>query len=293
MAISKDHFSVWHKFAFWLSRRWLDDKTYAQWLLNRWLGGGNITHPITFNEKIQWLKLYNRDPLYHDLVDKYAVRKYVLDKIGDSYLNECYGVYDDPNQIDFSQLPDRFVLKATHGSGMNFLIEDKKKLDSAQVVKQLQEWLQVNYYLIGREWAYKGVKPRLICERLLVDESGNLPLDYKVFCFNGIPLFVQVDVDRFANHTRAFFDTNWIQQDFELLYPLPSEQIICPSHLEEMLNCAQALASTIPFVRIDFYAIPEIFFGEMTFYPENGCGPFRPLEWDERLGKLIKLPQSR
>ena len=290
MNVREDSFGLIERAIFFLARHWMTDATYARWMLRRWNGGGDIERPVTFNEKIQWLKLHDRNPIYRTLVDKYAVRQFVAQRIGYHYLNKVYGLWDNPDEIEFDALPDRFVLKVTHGSGMNLLVPDKSKLDIRHTVRQLKKWCSRDYYSIGREWAYKDLPRRVVCERLLVDEIGELPLDYKVFCFNGCPKLIQVDVDRFGNHTRAFYDTDWVKQDFQLLYNAPSVPIKRPGRLEEMLEGACALSAGIPFVRVDFYALPEIFFGEMTFYPENGLGPFRPLCWDTRLGNLIALP---
>jgi len=223
-------------------------------MLNRWLGGGGcIDNPKTFNEKIQWLKLYNRNPKYSKLADKYAVRDYVSRKIGDQYLNELYALYDKPAQINFDKLPNSFVLKATHSSGANLIVLDKSSLDEQKVRATARQWLADNYYQAGREWIYKDIPPRIVCERLLIDDQGKMPMDYKVFCFNGEPHFIQVDVDRFENHTRVFFDTEWLKQEFELLYESAAQVIERPHNLVEILELAQKLAGDIAFVRVDFY----------------------------------------
>lgn len=289
MTFTKDHFNLAERILYRLSRRWLSDKKYAEWNLRRWLGGGNIDQPTTFNEKLQWLKLYNRDPAYQEMVDKYAVREFVTARIGQRYVNQVYGVYDSSHQIVFSDLPDSFVLKATHGSGMNILVKEKKDIEIEKACLKLDSWLGQKYENYGREWVYKNARPRIVAERMLMDSAGEPPNDYKIFCFHGVPHYIQVDLDRYTNHTRAFFDTNWEKQDFEILYDGTTKAVGRPTKLEEMLLCARALSAGIPFVRVDFYAIPEVIFGEMTFYPGNGYEPFRPVEWDKKLGLHLNL----
>ena len=291
LTIENDHFSFFQRLVFKLFRKFMSDKIYAEWTLNRWHGkGGSIDNPKTLSEKIQWLKLYNRNPKYSQLADKYAVRDYVSSKIGDLYLNELYAVYDNPAQINLDKLPNSFVLKAAHSSGDNLIVLDKSLVVEKNVRATAERWQAKNFYPAGREWVYKDIPPRIVCERLLRDDQGKLPMDYKLFCFNGEPRFIQVDVDRFENHTRAIFDTEWRKQEFELLYKMSNQVIERPEHLSKMIELSRKLAKDIPFVRIDFYALPQLVFGEMTFYPGNGFEPFRPSEWDAKLGELLKLP---
>jgi hypothetical protein len=167
---------------------------------------------------------------------------------------------------------------------------DKSLVDEKNVRATAKQWQAKNFYPAGREWVYKDIPARIVCERLLIDDQGKLPMDYKVFCFNGEPHFIQVDVNRFENHTRAIYDTEWRKQEFELLYEMATQVIERPQHLPEMMELARKLAEDIPFVRVDFYALPQLVFGEMTFYPGNGFEPFRPIEWDRNLGNLLNLP---
>lgn len=289
MSFGKDHFTFFQRIIFKMSRRWMDDKCYAEWMMRRRFGGGDIDSPETFNEKIQWLKLYDRNPLYSQLADKYLVRDYVTSKIGEEYLNPLFAVYDNHREIDFSSLPNAFVLKANHGSGEILIVKDKTTIDERKVRAICRKWLLKNYYHAGREWVYKNIIPKIVCEHLLTDDDNQIPFDYKVFCFNGEPCFIQVDVDRFENHTRIFFDSQWQEQDFELAYKRPDKHIDRPYHLEEMMNLSRKLAVNIPFVRIDFYALPKLVFGEMTFYPGNGFEHFYPPEWDLKMGKFLQL----
>jgi len=273
-----------------MARNFLSDYSFADYQLKRLMGDGCISEPITFNEKIQWIKLYDRNPIYTKLSDKLLVRDYISKKIGSDYLNELLCVFDDADQIDFEKLPNQFILKCNHGSGYNLIIPDKKKISHVDVRAIFKKWQKINYYDIGREWCYKDINRKIVCEKLLADESGGAPLDYKFFCFNGEPIFIQVDLDRFDNHTRLFFDTSWNKQDFELHYKGTTKTIDPPIYLSTMVNLARKLASDFAFVRVDFYALPAIVFGELTFYPGNGSEEFRPFEWDIKLGQLLNLP---
>ncbi|CAH2031086.1 conserved protein of unknown function [Trichlorobacter ammonificans] len=260
-------------------------------LLSRWFGRGNISNPKTFNEKIQWLKVFHRNLGYVKLADKYAVRNFVKEKIGNEFLNELIGVWDSPFELDWTALPVQFALKCTHGSGMNLLIRDKFSVDQVEINKQLSCWLLMDYSKLGREWVYKDIPRRIIAERFLTDYDGQIPKDYKIFCFNGVPRYIQVDVDRFEKHRRAFFDTSWKKQPFCLYCESYNNDLPKPKYLDVMLDAAQTLSENMPFVRVDFYAIPQVIFGEMTFFPGNGTENFYPSEWDLLLGDMLVLPQ--
>jgi len=169
----------------------------------------HLRHPVTFNEKIQWMKLYDRNPLYSKLVDKYAVRQYVENTIGKQHIIPIYGVWDSFEDIDFTRLPDSFVLKCTHDSGGVVICRDKSNFDFAKAKKKISNSLKRNYYYCGREWAYKNVKPAIIAEKYMVDESGYELKDYKVFCFNGEPYIIQIDYNRFQGHLRNLYTCDW------------------------------------------------------------------------------------
>lgn len=251
----------------------------------------HLDPPVTFNEKIQWLKLFGSKAIYTSLVDKYAVRKYVASKIGSQYLNELYGVFNHEFDIDFDVLPQSFVLKATHGSGWNILCRDKSQFDINAAQRQLRKWLETNFYRASREPNYKRVPPRIICERFLEDEKQKSLLDYKFFCFHGHVQFVQVDFDRFVNHTRNMYDRNWVLCPFTFLYSNNPLKLKRPENFETMIEVAEALAGEMPFVRVDLYNVASmILFGELTFTPESGFGTFKPAEWDYRLGTFLQLP---
>ena len=230
----------------------------------------NLEHPITFNEKLQWLKLYNRNPLYTTLVDKYRVRDYIANEIGEEYLIPLLGVWDSPDDIDFDALPEQFVLKCNHNSGLGMCIcKDKSKLDIKKAKKELWKGLKQDYYLTLREWPYKDVPRKIIAEQYMVDDSGYELKDYKFFNFNGIPKFILVCKDRFAEAgmTEDFFTTEW--EHIPVKRPEHDnsvEEIARPFELEEMLELSKKLAKDIPFVRTDFYSIHgQTSFGEMTF----------------------------
>jgi hypothetical protein len=252
----------------------------------------NLTAPRTFNEKLHWLMLHYRIPEMSQLADKYEVRTYVATRVGDWLLNDLYGVWDDPSTLMFDQLPESFVLKVTSGSGQNILCRDKSRLNVESTRRQLAEWMRRSEYWGVREWAYKNIKPRIICERFLRDEQGGIPDDYKFFCFDGEPHFVQIDIDRFTNHRRDLFDLEWKLLPFRLGYASSGRDIPRPGNLEQMISVARALSRGFPFVRVDLYAIRErVFFGEMTWYPEGGLGRFSPDIYDLYIGQALTLPK--
>lgn len=247
----------------------------------------DFTNPKTFNEKINTLKITDRNDFYSKLVDKYEVREYVSEKIGSKYLNQLYGVFDSVADIKLDNLPEKFVLKTTHDSGGVIICKDKAKVNWKLEFKKFKYRLKTNYYYLSREYHYKNVRPRIICERLLEDE--NL-FDYKLFCFDGKVDFIQVDVDRFTNHTRNIYDKNWKLQDFGICYDKSNKVIEKPLNLDEMIECAEKLAQKIKFCRVDFYSVNnKLIFGEITFFPEAGLGKFIPNEYDQIIGDKLKI----
>lgn len=260
---------------------------------------GHILHlknPRLFNEKIQWLKLYDRNPTYTRLVDKYEVREYVAKMIGTDYLIPLLGgPWHSFSEIDFSKLPDRYVLKCTHDSGGVYINKDGKT-DLKKTAHFFNMRLAHNYYYYTREWPYKNVPPRLIAEKYIQDESGYELKDYKIHVFNGKPRIIQVDFGRFTgNHRRNIYTDTWDYLPFSILYPTdPSTQIPKPSNLDEMLRIAKILAGNFSYVRIDLYVIYEkIFFGEMTFHHGSGFEPITPSEWNLTLGNWLVLPERQ
>ena len=273
----------------------LPDKIYLQIYYRRIFGRKlNLKEPKTFNEKIQWLKLYDRNPTYSKMVDKYEAKNYVENKIGKEYIIPTLGVWEEFDKINFSELPNQFVFKTTHDSGGVVIVKDKDKMNLVKTKKIIEDSLNNNYYLQGREWPYKNVKHRIIAEKYMVDESGYELKDYKFFCFNGIAkvMFIASDRQNTNEETKFdFFDMEFNHLPFTNGHPNSNKIIIKPKSFEKMKKLAEILSEGIPQVRIDFYDINgNIYFGEMTFSHWSGFVPFIPDEWDYRLGSMINLP---
>jgi hypothetical protein len=250
----------------------------------------NLRNPTTFNEKIIWLKLNRRYLNAHILADKVLVKDIVRDTIGGKYVIPTIAVFDDISQVDLNKLPSAFVLKANHGSTWNIICEDKGKFDFENARNRLKSWLNTNYYDIGKEYQYGNIVPKVICEIYLENSKAKPLLDYKVFCFSGKPKFIQVDLDRFANHRRNFYDVNWNLMPFTTLYPMGDGALPKPECLDEMLFIAERLSSGITFARIDlYYYNGSIYFGEITLHHGGGFEPFFPREYDRILGEHIDL----
>lgn len=254
----------------------------------------DLYHPKTFNEKLQWLKIYNRKSEYTSMVDKYAVKEYVAKIIGEEYIIPTFGVWDSPDEIDFGKLPRKFVLKTTNGGGSDGVIvcTDKSKLDLSSVRKKIKKALKLNIYSLYREWPYKNVKHRIIAEHLLeVDGDTNID-DYKLFCFNGTVKLFKIDFDRHTMHKANYYDPklNLLDLQEDVCPPDYNRPIKMPTNINKMIELAEVLSKDVPFVRIDFYNINgKIYFGEITFFPAGGLGTFTPREWDIKLGEYIKL----
>lgn len=248
----------------------------------------NLKKPDTLMATIIWQNLYDRDPRYTNLVDKYAVRDYVEEQIGTSYLNTLFGVYKNEEEIDFDALPQQFVLKGTHGADMILICENKLDFNIAAAKKKMKKWLSTNFYELWGEHAYNHVLPQIICEQYLANENENALVDYKFHCFHGEPKHIQIDRNRFIDHTLNFYDLEWNRLPFGLWYPQSEEDLPKPENLNVMVDLARKLAKNFKFVRIDFYNIKgRIYFGEMTFYPCNGFGVFTPPEKDFEFGSWI------
>ncbi len=272
---------------------WMPDAWYLK-ILYRWRMGEplNLRHPKKYNEKLQWLKLYDRNPAYAGWVDKYEVRSYIAKKLGEEYLIPCYGVWDRFEDIDFDALPDAFVLKCTHDSGSVILCRDKAAFDKAAAAAQIARAFKRNYYNAYREWPYKSLKPRIIAEKFMVDESGSDLKDYKVLCFSGRARMVELHQNRFQDkaHTQDFYDRDWNNLHIvQAGFPGAKEPLARPAKLEELLRLSEILAEGIRHVRVDWYVADDrIYFGEITFYDGSGFEAFT--EKDEYyLGSLIKL----
>jgi hypothetical protein len=272
----------------------ISDKLYLKSMYYFQLGKKlDLGNPKTFNEKLQWLKIYDRRPQYTKLVDKYLVRDYISKTIGEQYLIPLIDVYDDVKDIDWDMLPNRFVLKCTHGSGCNIICEDKKKLDIETSIKKLNKWMKRNYYFHAREWSYRNVKPRIICERYMIDESGFELKDYKFMCFNGKVKcsFVCLNRNSATGLNVDFYDLDWKPMPFERHFPNSGIVVPKPKNYNKMIEFAEKLSKGIPFVRVDFYeANGALYFGELTFFPGAGFEEFTPEKYDYLLGSWIELP---
>lgn len=251
----------------------------------------NLANPSRYTEKLQWLKLFWRDDLAKVVSDKYEVRSYLKDIGHEELLNDLIAVYDDVNDFNPAKLPNQFVLKAAHGSGWNLIVKDKSKINWFWWKKIMRSWMKQSLYWYGREWNYKDQKPRIIVEKYLQDDSGELR-DFKVFCFNGNPHYIQIDENRFSNHKRLYIDCHGNKLD------------ICDSHAHstnitfdfnqthrDMIEIAKELSAPFPHVRVDFYYCNnKIYFGELTFFDGSGFYSFSPDEWDEKIGNYFELP---
>ena len=255
----------------------------------------NLDNPQTFNEKLQWLKLYDRNPEYTIMVDKYKVRDYIKEKIGEEYLIPLIGVWDNPDDIDFDALPDKFVLKCNHNSGLGMCIcKDKSKLNIENVKSELKKGLAQDYYLTGREWPYKNVPRKISAEKYMTDTSDSSDFtDYKFFCFNGYVDCVMVCLERSSGDTKFyFFDRNWNLKRLNTRGKNAPDgfTISKPSQMDKMFEIAAKLSKGLPFVRIDLYQSNDhIYFGEITFFPDSGFDANLLPETDKYFGNLIHL----
>lgn len=273
----------------------LSDRTYLKikflMTMSRHL---NLKHPAYFSDKLQWLKLYHRDPRYTNLVDKYEVRKYVAKTLGEAYLVPLLGIWNRFEDIDFDSLPDQFILKCTHESGQYWICRNKKTFDFNKTRKAIKASLRRNYYYCSREWPYKNVKPRIICEELIRTPDDKLPFDYKLYCFNGTPDCVLSGMDVTTDRgIFRFFDRDWNLLDYYDYSHFPygmDQKIPRPPLLDEMIRAADTLSKGFPFVRVDFYSEgTKIYFSELTFYPDAAFDNWLSLKSDLILGEKLDL----
>ena len=254
----------------------------------------DLKQPKRFTEKLQALKLIYTEPLHSQMVDKYGVREIIEQKLGKEYLFPLLGVWDNADDIDFDALPEQFVLKPTHDSGSIVFCRDKAHFDMAAARKKLNRSLKQRFYYKMRELAYRGVKPRIIAEPLMVDESGTELKDYKLLCFDGEVKFIQVHFDREHNHRRNLYTPDWkLVEDFFMIGPSdPSYVVPKPDLLPQMLEVASRLSQGFPEIRIDFYIVNgHLYFGEFTFFHSGGLFLFFPDKYDEILGNMVHLLQ--
>ena len=286
--------------------RILSDKTYIKIKYKAMIGCNiSFSNPQTFNEKLQWLKLYDRKPEYTTMVDKYAVKQYVEDLIGKAYIIPTLGVWNHFDEIDFEKLPNQFVLKCTHDSGGLIICKEKSQLDKKTAKEKIEKSLKRNFYWSSREWPYKDVTPRIIAEQYLQDDSDSKfqfgedaksgLTDYKFYCFDGQAKIVMIASNRFTEEQTTFdyFDRQYNHLPFRWGNPSSKVPPQKPHKLEEMFSIADHLSSNIPEVRVDLYLSGNhIFFGELTFFDGGGFDKIEPTEWDYKLGKLLSLPRK-
>lgn len=274
------------------------DKLWLSYLFKRRTGYKmDWKNPTTFNQKLQWLKVYDRNPIYATMVDKCEAKKYVADIIGEEYIIPTLGVWNSFDDIDFDTLPDKFVLKCTHDSGGLIIVKDKAKLDVEKARRMFQVALKRNPYSITREWPYKNVKPRIIAEQYMEDDTTHDLRDYKFFAFDGVAkaLFIATERDSKAEETKFdFFDMEFNHLPFTNGHPNAKIQPAKPQTFDEMKALAAKLSKKIPQLRVDFYEVNgKVYFGELTFFHWGGMKPFEPEEWDYTLGSWIKLPKKK
>jgi hypothetical protein len=253
-----------------------------------------LLFPRTFNEMILRRKVFDRRPLLTTFADKLAVREYVADKLGPHVLPRVYLVTNDPARIDFDRLPDRFVVKASHGSGWVRIVWDQSTLDRAELIATCKRWLAMNYYDKLRERAYRNVCPRIMIEEFLDDGSGGAPNDYKFFVFGGEVALIHIVGDRFGARRQSYYDSSWLDTGLKVEHARFEQALPKPSNFESMIGIARQLGADIDFVRVDLYDVgTQVYFGELTSTPGCGLSPFEPRSMDEKLGQKWRAAKRR
>lgn len=270
--------------------KWIPDKQYLEIMFKARMGYNlNLNNPQTFSEKLQWIKLNKREKKWSKMVDKYEVREYIKNVIGEKYLIPLIGVYNTFEEINFDKLPNKFVIKCTHDSGGLIICKDKSKLNIEEAKRKINKCLKRNYFYWSREWPYKNVKPRIVCESFISD-SNDTPDDYKVLCFNGKAKLIELHRGRFDNHTQDFYDINWKKTGISQGYTNSNIIYEKPEKFEEMIFLSEKIAKNIPHVRIDWFIVKgKLYFGEITFFDGSGMEPFDNKSDDYLLGSWIKL----
>lgn len=257
----------------------------------------NLENPTTFTEKIQWLKLYDRREIYCQMVDKYEAKKYVAAIVGDAYIIPTIGIWDKVEEIPFEKLPNQFVLKCTHDCGGSIICKDKSMFDVASAKKKLSRCMRRNYFWNGREWPYKNVRPRIICEQYMEDNCTKELRDYKFYAFDGEVKFMLVVSDRQNPNEETkfdFYDMNFNHLNIKQGCPNSKKNLEKPGKFEVMCKLAEELSKGFPMLRADLYEVNgKVFFGELTLSPYSGMHPFEPEVWDRKFGEYIKLPKSK
>lgn len=261
---------------------------------NNFLKKLDLKNPVTFNEKLQWLKLYDRRPEYTQMVDKIAAKEYVAERIGEEYIIPTLGAWESFDEIDFDTLPDQFVLKCTHSSGDAVVCKDKSKLDKEKAKEVLEKSLHKDFYIISREWPYKNVKRLIFAETYVEDEVTKEAADYKFFCFDGEVKALFIATDRPHDTRFDFFDTEFNHLPIVNGHPNSDKKIEKPANYDLMLKLASELSKGIPHVRVDLYEINgKVYFGELTFFHYAGFVPFKPASWDKTFGDWLTLPDKK
>ena len=273
----------------------MSDKLYLKMLYRLNLGKKlDFENPNTFNEKLQWLKIYDRNPQYTQMVDKYEVKKYIENKIGAEHVIPTLGIWNSFDEIDFDLLPNQFVLKCTHCGGV-YICKDKSTWNTKEIAKKINISLRKNYFWHVREWPYKNVLPRIIAEEYIANDEqeykDNSLIVYKVFCFGGEPYLLQViQNDKRKDETIDYFDTEWNLLDLKQNFPNSKVHLEKPQQLSRMLELSRNLSQGMAFLRVDWYIKNEtLLFSEFTFYSDAGMAKFEPADWDEKLGEMIDL----
>lgn len=263
-----------------------------------WLKFGKLldfNNMTTWNEKLHWMKLYDHNPLYTKCADKVEVRNYVEEKIGGDYLVPIFGIYDSFDKIDVDKIPDdKFVIKCNHDTQSTKIVTKKEFINNKRKLKSFYaRRLRQNLFNIYLEWQYKNIEPKILVEKFLGGDGVKSINDYKFFCFNGVPRYIQVDADRFTNHCRNFYDLDWNLQDVKLDYEQIPYEVKKPKNLGKMIELVKRLSQDFHFVRVDLYSVDnKIYFSELTFIHDSGYGTFDKKEWNEMFGDLIELPKD-
>ena len=253
----------------------------------------NLKAPESFNEKLVWKKLHDRNPLLPIVADKFLVRDYVKDKLGDEFSQQflipliCH--CEKPEEIPFKSLPEQYIIKTNHASNQNIIVRDRNKVERERIIQKCQKWLAQPYGFYMNEWAYQKIKPSIIIEKLMLDETGKVPDDYKFFVFHGKCKLIQMDFDRFKGHKRSMFDENWNYLDLVFKYK-KGPDAPRPKNFQKMKQIAEILGQDFDFVRVDLYEIEDrVYFGELTHYPEAATGNFIPRDYDFKIGSYWHL----
>lgn len=290
----KARFAYFCMFGFF---RFMPDEKYLKKAFKCYAGySPDLLNPKTFNEKLLWLKLYDRRPEYTTMVDKYAVKKWVAERIGKEYIIPTLGVWEHFDDIDFDIFPNQFVLKSTHDSGGLVIVKDKNNFNKSAAKKIIERRLKQNYYYIWREYPYKNVPPRIIAEPYMICKNGNPIAEYKIFCFNGKAKMILVckGAAHSPGRTNDYCDLDFNRLPFTSLNRNSAGKLERPAQMDKMIELAETLAENTPQIRVDLYLCDDkIFFGELTLYHNSGICPIEPYEWDIQLGSWINLPEKK